>query len=282
MYADDTSIYASGADVNTINNHLNDDLCRISEWFKSNLLVINESKASCMLICTSQKRHRLATDKLSLYINKSMINNVARQNVLGVMIDNSLKFDFHVDNICKKMSKLMFLLSKVNSYLPYDAKILFYNSYVIPCLDYCMIVWGYASKMNLDKLFRYQKRIGRLILNDYACDSLELFDRLGWLTIYERRDLITLKQVYKCLYHQETPSSLKSLFSLRTNTRQLPLRNTGLDLHIPKVDSEFRKKCLDFVGTTLWNNLPQEIRSASSIELFKQLAQKYLKSIRII
>ena len=157
-----------------------------------------------MLICTSQKRYRLATDKLS----NSMINNVARQHVLGVMIDNSLKFDFHVDYICKKMSKLMFLLNKVNSYLPYDAKILFYNSYVIPCLDYCMIVWGYASKMNLDKLFRYQKRIGRLIWNDYACDSLELFDRLGWLTIYERRDLITLKQVYKCLYHQETPSSL--------------------------------------------------------------------------
>ena len=44
MYADDTSIYASGADVDTINNHLNDDLFRISAWFKSNLLVINESK----------------------------------------------------------------------------------------------------------------------------------------------------------------------------------------------------------------------------------------------
>ena len=83
----------------------------------------------------------------------------------------------------------MLLLSKVKSYLPYDAKILFYNFYVIPCLDYSMIVWDYASKMNLDKLFRYQKRIGRLILN-YACDSLELFDRLGWLTIYKRRDLI--------------------------------------------------------------------------------------------
>ena len=78
-----------------------------------------------MLICTSQKRYSLATDKLSLYINNSMINNVARQNVLGVMINNSLKFDFHVDNICKKMSKLMFLLSNVNSYFPYDAKILF-------------------------------------------------------------------------------------------------------------------------------------------------------------
>ena len=51
----------------------------------------------------------------------------------------------------------------------------------------------YASKMLLDKLLRYQKKNGRLILN-YACDSLELFDRLWWLTFYERRYLITLKQ----------------------------------------------------------------------------------------
>ena len=47
-----------------------------------------------------------------------MINNVARQNVLGVSFDLTHKFDFHVGNICKKMSNLMFLLSKVNSYLP--------------------------------------------------------------------------------------------------------------------------------------------------------------------
>ena len=89
--------------------------------------------------------------------------------------------------------------------------------------------------------------------------------------------------MYKVINENEIPTTLTAIcWEIVFNARHLPLRNTRPDLHIPKANSEFRKKCLDFVGTTLWNNWPQEVRSASSIELFKQLAQKYLKSIRII
>ena len=90
-------------------------------------------------------------------------------------------------------------------------------------------------------------------------------------------DNLAISQVL-CLYHQKTLSFLEFLFSFRTNTGHLCLRNTGLDLHIPKPTLNFAK--VDFVGTNLWNNLPQEIKSASTnIELLKQLAQKYLKYI---
>ena len=59
-----------------------------------------------MLICTKQKRARLTTDQLSISLNDVMISNVKEQNVLCVIIDNSLKFDTNVNNICKKVSKL--------------------------------------------------------------------------------------------------------------------------------------------------------------------------------
>ena len=87
-------------------------------------------------------------------------------------------------------------------------------------MDYCITVWGYACKSNIDKLFRYQKRIGRMLLNDYMCNSEEIFEKLGWLTVYERLDLTTLKQAYKCLYDDGIPASLKSLFAFRNTLRQ--------------------------------------------------------------
>ena len=46
----------------------------------------------------------------------------------------------------------------------------------------------------------------------------KIFEKLGWLTVYERLDLITLKQAYKCLYDDGID---------RNTLRQLPLRNTG-------------------------------------------------------
>ena len=49
-----------------------------------------------MLICTPQKRLRLVSDVHDLYIDEICITNVTHQNVLGVTIDNSLKFDIHV------------------------------------------------------------------------------------------------------------------------------------------------------------------------------------------
>ena len=110
MYADDTSLYVTGEDVDKINTYLHNDLVNVSDWFNNNLLVVNESKTNCMLICTQQKRAKLGTDQLSICLNDVMISNVNEQNALGVIIDNSLKFDTHVNNICKKVSKLQFLI----------------------------------------------------------------------------------------------------------------------------------------------------------------------------
>ena len=143
--------------------------------------------------------------------------------LLGVIIDNSLKFDTHVNNVCKKVSKLQFLMFKIKSYLTYEAQQIFYNSYILPCFDYCITLWGYSRKSNLDKLYMYQKKIGSSILNDYISPSHIIFQQLGWLTIYERVDFITLKQMYKCIF-EEMPSALTDLFEFQDNHREVLLK----------------------------------------------------------
>ena len=125
-----------------------------------------------MLICTQQKRSRLVNATLSVYINGTYINNVDNQHVLGITIDNSLKFDIHIRNICTKLSRLLYLFCSIRNYLSMDGKITFYNSYILPCLDYCITTWGYTNKTNLEKLFRFQKRMGRLVLNDFGWNNL--------------------------------------------------------------------------------------------------------------
>ena len=122
MYADDTTLYALGKDVENINQTLNDELDKVNKWFNSNNLILNAKKTNCMLICTKQKRNTLINDKLCVHINGSYIDNVTEQNVLGLIIDKSLKFDSHVNYICKKLSKLFYLFSKIRYLLTYDAK----------------------------------------------------------------------------------------------------------------------------------------------------------------
>jgi hypothetical protein len=83
-----------------------------------------------------------------------------------------------------------------------------------------------------------------------------------------------------CLY-ENTPATIKSLFDFRNVNRQLPLRNTGLDLTVPRAKSEFRKKCFDCVGVTLWNDLPPNIRIMSNITIFKKDIKRHILKSRM-
>ena len=46
MYADDTSVYVTGKDVNELNACLNMELEEVSKWCNTNKLVINQLKTN--------------------------------------------------------------------------------------------------------------------------------------------------------------------------------------------------------------------------------------------
>ena len=276
MYADDTSLYVVGKSLNELNTIINTELEHVSNWCNLNKLVVNNMKTNCMLICTPKKRSRLLNDKLDVYIKNTPLENVDSQKVLGILIDHSLKFEAHVDNVCNKLAKLLYLFNQIKHCLTYNGKQMFYNSYFLPCIDYCVTAWGYTNKQNLSKLSRYQKRMGRLILNDFNSPSTTLYDKLGWLTIEEQITYITATLVYKCLY-ENVPTELQSLFIIR-NGREL--RNTGINLILPFPNTESRKKCFDYTGAVIWNNLPNNLKYANSLTQFKIRLKKHILNQR--
>ena len=103
MYADDTSFYVTGQNLNELNTLINSDLENVSRWFTLNHLVINASKTTCMLVCTQQKRVRLGNVNLNVSINESPIQNVEHQNILGITIDNCLNFSSMLTTFAKNL-----------------------------------------------------------------------------------------------------------------------------------------------------------------------------------
>ena len=66
-------------------------------------------------------------------------------------------------------------------------RILFYNSYILPHLNFCCIIWGNCSSTLEDKLVKIQKRAVRVILDcDFYTPSSELFKELNWQTFPKR------------------------------------------------------------------------------------------------
>ena len=80
------------------------------------------------------------------------------------------------------------LLWRIKHYLTFDTRKLFYYSYILPVFDYCLLIWGQCNKTLLDRLYRLQKRVARMVLDDYEINENDLFKCLKWLTIYNLRN----------------------------------------------------------------------------------------------
>ena len=100
-----------------------------------------------------------------------------------------LCWDAHIDHLIKKCNSYLFLLSRIRVvfFLSRRNRILFYNSYILPHLDFCCIIWGNCSSTLEDKLIKFQKRAARVILDcDFYTPSSELCKELNWQTFPER------------------------------------------------------------------------------------------------
>ena len=90
--------------------------------------------------------------------------------MLGLNIDENLKWDTHVRVVTKKIAYYLLLLSKINVYLTDEYKLLYYKAYIMPHLNYCNILWGNTTSQNKAKLDRLQKRACKIILGSNYTD----------------------------------------------------------------------------------------------------------------
>ena len=111
LYADDTVIYYSDKNVNVIESVLNNELQALDKWMSHNKLLVNYNKTVSMLLGTRNMLSKC--DALNLKIRDIRIDTVKHTKYLGINIDNELKWDVHIENMCKKLSRLIGFLGRL-------------------------------------------------------------------------------------------------------------------------------------------------------------------------
>jgi len=75
--------------------------------------------------------HKLSKSRdLHLALDDYKIERVKQNKLLGVNLDNNLKWSFHVDNIHKKLTNKVFILRGIKPYITLEMRKLYYNSYI--------------------------------------------------------------------------------------------------------------------------------------------------------
>ena len=116
MFADDTNLFCHGKSSTEIENKINTDLDNVHKWLIANKLTLNQEKTESVLV-GSRQRLQQSLNNPQIVISNHIIQQVSTKKVLGVIIDEQLKWKEHNDLQCKKISPSIALLRKAKQFV---------------------------------------------------------------------------------------------------------------------------------------------------------------------
>lgn len=134
------------------------------EWFASNKLLCNQSKTQ--------------------HITLSLMPNTENKSVklLGFLIDAKLGWGMHVDGICKKLSRVIYLFWKLRDLVSIDFLKTAYFGLFYSHLTYGILLWGHCPAV-ADILILQKKVIRIMCRVDPMEHCKPLFVQLNMLTV---------------------------------------------------------------------------------------------------
>ena len=230
------------------------------------------AKTHSILISTKQKHKFLKSheEAFDLKIRDNEFEVVKKTKYLGVQIDCCLNWKELIMAVSTKVSRAIGFLRHAKSFLPLASLKTLYTGIVQPHFRYHCSVWDCAGSTEMNQLQKLQNRAARIITNSSIdTPSRPFIAELGWQTIEELIDYESKIMVFKSL-NDLAPQYLCNLFLKNSACSFHNLWNTETDLRLAKKKSANGQKCFSYRGAKIWNSLPAESKTASSLTGFKK------------
>ena len=304
LFCDDTTILASGPNLNDLINLVNNELQKISMWFRANKMslyplktkftvfhpapnsiswnniniVIDENDVGCL-------NHDPALVKKLDYVNNE--SAIPAIKFLGVNFDSSLNFRYHIEQINTKLSKALFILQRSKNILTPEALLSLYYSTFHCHLIYGLLAYTGTHKYLIEDIFKKQKRAMRSIANvKYNAHTGPIFKKLKILPFPVLIEYFKLNFMY--LYKKNSlPRSFRiSNYWILNQDRNVPYAlRIQEDYQIPYYRLAIVSRLPLISLPKAWNasSLPDDIKSKPTYQLFKKHLKNFLlESISIV
>ena len=260
LFADDTSTLFSHKSLQVIEQTYNAELFKVSQWLISNKLSLNVSKSVMIIFNTKQKK---TTHKINIKINNEQIQEKEYTKYLGILIDKHLNWSQHIHHVNLKLSRGIGILAKLRHFVSKKTLKSLYYSFIQPHVDYGLINWASATTTNLNPIRKKIKKAIRIMaFKNYKETTEPLFHDFKILNFDNYKDLNTAKFMWK-LSKNKLPISISKLFN-KQNSRN------SLNLHLPTINTNHKKRFVSYSGIKLWNSLPTELKEISLFSAFKK------------
>ena len=178
------------------NSKFQSSIDSINSWASCNLMKLNPKKCKELRVCFLRE----TPDLSPLLIDGHALEVVHSHKVLGLVIQNDLKWNEHIDSVLSKASKRLYIIRTLRrGGVPTEDLLTIYFALIRSVLEYCCVIWHHSIPLYLaNEVERVQRRALKIILPGYS--YREALIQLGCSRLDERREqlcLDTLKKIQK-------------------------------------------------------------------------------------
>lgn len=266
IYADDTTLLFDGDNVSDLHNTINCELKNICNWVEANDLMINTKKTSYIVF----QNRSLNLEFPGILLDGVHLRQCHSTRFLGVMIDENLNWNEHINQLCAKLAKITGILYRVRHNLTDEAKMSIYYTLFYPHLTYCVSVWASTYHSFLTHVKVAQKKFLRCIFHKKKFDSTE--------SIFIDKEILEFSAIHKYFTILLIYKTIGNSTIFRINDHAGNTRANKLNLYLPRFRTTLYKKSVVSYGPELFNNLPNELKyllNGNNIQLFRKILRKH-------
>ena len=265
-FADDTKIgqvISSAEDAAELQGTLN----RLCEWATEWGMSFNVAKCHVMHMGRNNPRHIYT-------MAGSVLSVTEEERDIGVTVTDNLR----PSKQCQKAAQTAFtVLGQILRAFHYRDRHVFkslYLQYVRPHLEFAVAAWAPWTQADITCLERVQIKAVKAVSGLKGQSYEEKLTELGLHSLQDRRREIDMVQTYKIVNNIDSENS-EEWFS-RADTRRPTNNTSGRDNLIKKRGQhEYRTNFFSIRVTEDWNELPDNVKSAKSVQIFKRLYRRH-------
>ena len=281
-YADDTTLSCAEFSPSALSNKLSEKYKIIAEFMRNNRLKLNDEKNHLLVMDTGQSKPRYAASRMvEIRTPSEIIRPSKTEKLLGCWVSENLKWSEHLmdseDNLVKSLNMRLGALKKVGKIASFKNRKMLANGIFMSKLSYLIALWGGCGVVLKKCLQIIQNKVARMVTKlDWSTPSKEVLHQVGWLSVNQLIFYHSVLLIFKVKQNQ-TPVYLHNMFSwsYKYNTRQA---EGGTIRLVGKPRLDLNRNSFRWRAANQFNQLPDDIRTSSSLINFKLNAKKWIEN----
>ena len=207
-------------------------------------------------------------------LNSQAIELVSEHRHLGVILDDQLKWQAHINSITNAVAKNVYLLSRLRHFFNSEVCNTFFHAHIMSRINYVSNVWDGCSDVHIKKLKALHKCAVKVL-----CAASPMLTGRGHIS-YGPLPLKEHLWCNKCIFvhkviHNKSPQYLRQL--VHTGARSDHSSRNSIRI-LNKIRIDIYKMSFAYSRYFCWNALPRSLKTACSVSTFKSKALQHFRT----